>query len=87
MGIEWEFSITPIDPDAYTASITAVRIEDDSTETHRIDTAILQTSAQKTAVLNQIWQMHLDYQSRQTAIDNYLGGLEAAAKSNLEARE
>jgi hypothetical protein len=89
MAITWTVIITPIDVVTKTASITAVRVDDSdgSTETHAIMTAVLNTQEQKTAALDQIWQMHLDYQTKQAAIADYIGGLEATAKANLEARE
>lgn len=89
MAITWTVTITPIDVSAKTASIRAVRNDDVTmeTETHNIITAVLDTSAQKTAALDDIWQQHLDYQVKLTAINSYIGGLEAAAKTNLEARE
>ncbi len=87
MPITWTVTITPISVPDKTASISAVRDEDGVIETHNIITAILDTGPQKAAALDVIWQMHLDYQARQTAIDDYIGGLEATAKTNLEARE
>jgi len=95
MAVTWEVKITPIDVSTKSASITAVRnVADDAdpniileTETHTIIQAIIGTSAQKAAVLNSIWDHHLAHKAKQIAIDNYLGGLEAAAKSNLESRE
>ena len=92
---EWEVTITPISVVDKTASISAVRtVVDDAapevileTETHRVLTAILDTAAQKAAVLDSLWQQHLDYQVEQTDITAYLGGLEAAGKIDLEGRE
>lgn len=92
MAIDWEFTITPLDVSRKEASITAVRIDDNDlenvkVETHTIVTAILNTNEQKIAALEIIWQSHLNYQTRQAAIDNFIGDLEATAKVNLEARE
>lgn len=89
MAITWTVTITPIDIPTKTASVQAVRVDDSdgATETHNIITAVLNTQAQKVAVLDQIWQMHLDYQAKLTAIEAYIGGLEATAKDNLETRE
>ncbi len=72
MAITWTVTITPIDVSAKTASIQAVRYNDVTleTKTHNIITVVLDTGAQKTAALDQLWQMHVDYQTRQTAIDN-----------------
>ena len=89
MAIQWTVEITPIDVQAKTASIKATRYDDVTleTENHLIISAVLNTAAQKSAILNGLWQQHLDYQTKQTAIAEYIGGLEAAAKANLEARE
>ena len=92
MAITWDFTIKPLNVSRKEASIMAVRTDDtDSqnilTETHFIITAILDTQVQKSAVLDDIWQQHLDYQTRQVAINNYIGGLESVAKTNLEGRE
>ena len=92
MAITWEITIQPLDVPRKEASIMAVRTDDTDpenilTETHFIITAILDTVAQKTAALDNIWQQHLDYQTRQTAINEYVGGLKAQAKTNLEGRE
>ena len=89
MAITWTVTITPIDVPTKTASVHAVRLDDSdgATETHNIITAVLDTQAQKLAALDNIWQQHLDYQAKLTAIAAYIGGLEVMAKENLEARE
>lgn len=92
MAITWEFTIKPLDIFRKEASVMAVRTDDADpqnilTETHFIITAILDTQEQKITALDDIWQQHLDYQIRQTAIDNYIGNLETTAKTNLEGRE
>ena len=92
MAINWEITIQPLDVSRKEASVMAVRTDDTDpenilTETHFIITAILDTAAQKTAALDNIWQQHLDYQTRQIAINNYIGNLEEQAEINLEGRE
>jgi len=92
MTITWNVTITPLNIVRKEAGIVAIRIDDTNpvdvkTETHTIISAILATVKQKQAVLDQIWQMHLDYQDKQTQIANYIGNLEAQAKTALEARE
>ena len=89
MAITWEIKIRPLDVTRKEASITAVRTDDVAitTETHTIISALLDTQEQKAAVLDLLWQSHLDYQIKQAAIDAYIGGLEAQAKTNLEGRE
>ncbi len=89
MAIMWEIKISPLDISRKEASIVATRTDDvaATTETHTIISALLDTQEQKTAVLDVMWQLHLDYQTKQAAIDAYIGGLETAAKTNLEGRE
>ena len=92
MAITWEVTIKPLDVSRKEASVLAVRVDDTDplnvlTETHFIITALLDTPAQKTAVLNDLWQQHLDYQTRLAVINNYIGTLETQAKIDLEARE
>ena len=92
MAITWEVTIKPLNVSEKEASIMAIRTDDTNpldilTETHFIISAILNTTQQKVDALNNIWQQHLDYQARQTAINNYIGTMEADAKSDLEGRE
>jgi len=92
MAITWDFTIKPLDVSRKEASVMAIRTDDTDplnvlTETHFIISVILDTQQQKSDALDDIWQQHLDYQTRQTVINNYIGGLEAQAKTNLEARE
>lgn len=92
MAITWNIKIHPIDVSRKEASIVAVRTDNtDSqnvlTETHTIISGILDTQEQKIAILNAIWQLHLDYQTKQNAIEAYIGDLETQAKTNLEGRE
>jgi hypothetical protein len=92
MAVTWEVTITPLDVARKTARIVGVRTDDTDlqnilVETHTVMDAILDTAQQKNDVLDNLWQQHLAHQTRQAAIDNYTGGLEATAKANLEARE
>ena len=89
MAITWDVQITPLNVARKEASVYAMRTDDATSEVQNfhIATCILATTQQKVDILNQLWQMHLDYEANQTAIDAYLSGLEATAKANLEARE
>lgn len=92
MAIMWDITIRPLDVSRKEASIMAVRTDDTDPENvlienHSIITGILDTQEQKTAILDNIWQQHLDYQTRQIAINNYIGTLKIQAKTNLEGRE
>ncbi len=89
MTITWELNITPQNVDQKKASVTATRTDDvsGSVETYSIDTVILSTNAEKTAVVDQLWQQHLARVTKQAAIDAFVGTMEADGKANLEARE
>jgi hypothetical protein len=89
MAITWDVKIIPIDVVRKEASITAIRTDSitGKIETHNIITCLLVTVAQKTAVLDQLWSMHLAEVAKQAAITAYIGTLETQAKTNLEARE
>jgi hypothetical protein len=89
MAITWEIKITPIDVARKEASVSATRTDSitGKVETHNIITCLLTTAAQKTAVLDQLWSMHLTEVAKQAAITAYIGALETQAKANLEARE
>lgn len=92
MAKTWDFTIKPLDISRKEASVMAIRTDNDDPlniliETHFIISVILDTQQQKAIALDDIWQQHLDYQTRQTAINDYIGGLEVQAKANLEARE
>jgi hypothetical protein len=90
VAITWDVEITPLNVARKEASVTAVRTDSDNptiVETHHIITCVLDTTAQKSAVLDQLWNMHLAWVANQAAIAAYIGGLEESAKTNLEARE
>ena len=93
----WDVTIIPQDVALKTASVTATRTITDDTDPqnliiieeflYSIDTVILNTPQQKTDALNQIWQQHQVRLQKDSDIAGYIGGLEAVAKANLEARE
>ena len=91
MAITWDVKIHPLDVARKEASVVAVRADDGivpvELETHTIISAILDTVEQKNSVLDILWQLHLDYQTKQTAIETFIGNLETQAKINLEGRE
>ena len=89
MAITWDVTVTPLNVERKEASITAIRTDTDTGKEQRlvISSIILNTTQQKVDALNQLWQMHLDYDALQTQIAAYIGTMEADAKANLEARE
>ena len=93
--ITWELDIRPISLATKEASILAIRTEVDDIESTtliniyevsrtKIDTV---TMANNIPILDEIWTKHQDRLARKTIIENFTSGLEAAGKSNLEARE
>jgi hypothetical protein len=87
MPATWEVKITPIDVARKSASITATRTDGEDVRVFSIMTALLTNPAQKLEVLNDIWQQFQRDKTKRAAIEAYLGGIEATAKTNLEARE
>ena len=89
MAITWDITVTPLNVERKEASITAIRTDSDTGKEQRlvISSIILSTQQQKIDALNQIWQMHLDYDALQSQIAAYIGTMEDDAKVNLEARE
>lgn len=90
MAITWELEITPIDVETQAVSVTATRTDDtlpDESKVYRVDHAVIVTAAQKTAVLDNIWNQHQNAITKQAQIDAFLGTLAANGKADLEARE
>lgn len=89
MAITWTVSISNVDVDSKRADVSFVRedSESGSQENYSFSKAIIETSPQRSALLNNVWQQHLDKVSEATNVDTFIDGLEASAKANLEARE
>ena len=90
MAISWEVEITVLSVAKKEVSVKATRTNDadpDNPQVCSIISAIISTQSQKTGVLDGLWQQHLDLDQKAAAIESFVGNLEAAAKSNLEARE
>lgn len=83
----WTVSITNVDVDSKRADVSAVRVDGEVTESYKLKGAIIGTTLQRQAVLQQIWDSHLAAQTKQTAIDAFITNLEDTAKANLEGRE
>ena len=89
MAISWECSITNVNVDQKRADVSFVRTDDVSgeTETYSFRKVIIETTAQRTALLDLVWSKHEDTETQNSAIDAFVTNLEQLAKSNLEARE
>ena len=89
MAITWEVSISNVDTVKKSADISFKRTDDvsDDIETYSFTQAIINTQAQQLALLDAVWQKHLETTNKQITVDTIISGLEDAAKINLEARE
>ena len=90
MAITWELKITPIDISTKEASIVATRTDDIDPENpmvYNVARAILGTTSQKNAVLDEIWAKHQSHLAEETIVSNFVSALETSGKSNLEGRE
>jgi len=90
MAITWNVKITVLDVSRKEATIVATRTDSedaDNPEVITIASALLNTPAQKTAELDNIWEHHLSLAAKNAAIAAIVSDLQIAAKANLEARE
>ena len=69
------------------ASIVATRTDGEDVRSFNIITALLATTKQKLAAVDDIWSQYLADNARRTAIEAFIGNLEASAKTALEAKE
>ena len=92
MATAWKVDITPIDLERKEVRVSATRTDDTDPEnvkieTHTVLSVIIDTTAQKLAVMDQIWEMHLADVVKQAQIAAIVDALEVQAVANLEARE
>jgi len=89
MAITWTVDIANVDVAQKRADVNFVRLDDitGATENYNFRKAIIETTQQRTALLNLVWQKHLDAVDEQTAVEVFITNLEQLGKSNLEARE
>ena len=90
MAITWDIDISNVDVSKKRADITFIRTDSESSlqpEVFSYRKAVIETSAQRAAILNQTWAKHLEEAADQDEIDAFITNLEQAGKANLEARE
>lgn len=91
MAITWELQITPISLLTKEASIKAIRVDDvdGSTMSYDVPLTVIDanTMANNIHILDDIWEQHQARLAKNTTINNFVSNLEAAGKTNLEARE
>ena len=89
MAITWTVNITNVDVGEKRADVSFTRIDDitDGVENYNFKQAIIETTQQRTDLLDLVWSKHLEVVSEELAIDNFITNLEQLGKSDLEARE
>ena len=91
MAITWALTITPLNINNKEASIIAVRTDDidGSIKAYEVSKATIdtQTMANNIWIMDEIWGKHQIAINADAAISNFVSDLEAAGKTNLEARE
>ena len=89
MAVTWNTQITNVNVVKKRADISFERTDDvlETTEIYSFFAVIIETGPQRAALLDLVWQKHLDYVSQQTGIETFVNGMELAANANLEARE
>jgi len=93
MAITWEVKITVLDYNQKHVSVTGTRMDSTIPEDIRAYTVgprHIDTTVQRSAVLDEIWALRtvdVILDGKKAAFAPIVASLEAAAKTNLEARE
>ena len=89
MAITWDIQISNVNVASKRADVSFTRTDDvtNETENYRFSNTIIETAAQRAALLDQVWGEHLNAVTKQTVVDTFITNLEQLAKSNLESRE
>lgn len=93
MVITWAVKITVLDYAAKHITVTATRTDSAAPQdarTYVLTPRHIDTAAQRTAVLDEIWALRtvdVTLDAKKAAFAPTVTNLEAAAKTNLEARE
>ena len=93
MAITWAIKITVLDYNQKHVSVTGTRTDSadpSNPKIYTVNPTHIDTVAQRTAVLDAIWAMHLADVALAVKVAAFaptVANLEAAAKTNLEARE
>jgi len=90
MAVTWDVKITVLDVSKKAVSVTATRTDDAKPEKPKVYSvlyAVIDTTEQKIAVMDNIWAQHQSSINRDAQISAFVGNLELQANANLEARE
>lgn len=90
MAINWDITVTPINLATKEVTVEAIRTDvDGSTMSYSVPRVKMDTVtvANNLPILNEIWSKHQASLTATETIKNFVSGLEALGKTNLEARE
>ena len=89
MAIIWTVNITNVNVADKRADVSFNRLDDvtQATESYDFKQTSLETTSERVALLDVVWQSHLDAVNDQTVVDAFVTNLEQLGKDNLEARE
>lgn len=89
MAITWTSKISNANSDTFRADISFQRFDDETGDSFLISYSktVIETTAQRLALLDTVWAEWLDRKDKQTAIGAFITNLEQLAKETLEARE
>lgn len=89
MAITWDTQITNVNTSSKRADVTFTRTntETNATWSCSYNQVILETTAQRLALLDVVWADWQKALAKETSIDGFIGSLEQSANSNLMARE
>ena len=89
MAIIWTVNIINVNVAGKRADVSFNRLDDvtEESESYSFKQTNLETTAERVALLDAVWQRHLDAVNGQTVVDAFITNLEELGKANLEARE
>jgi len=90
MAIEWTTSITNANTNSRRANVAFTRTDTENaaaTFTVSYKQAVIETTEQRTALLDQVWAAWQAEEEKRSNIAAFLSNLEQLANSNLMARE
>ena len=89
MAITWTPNILNVMPNEFRADVCFKRVDDVALteENYCYSGVILETTAQRLALLDLVWGAHIATGVKQETVNAFITNLEDLAKTNLEARE
>jgi hypothetical protein len=87
MAVTWTVVVNAINIPQKRVKVAAIRTENGSSKTYRINNAQVETSGQKQALWDKIWAMYQEDIGYEEDEDELCDELETDGKEDLESRE